>query len=200
MKTKISRQLSVISRQSMAIIGCGLALAGFSSCNGNKSPNGNSAITREACVDSIHAVEGKLKDLTTPNPVIYNKAINAYTAFATNFPADSMAPMCLFRAAIFAANLNQYQRALSLYDTVSKKYPNFKDGVECLFNRAYIYDDKLKDTAKAHMYYQMVIDKYPHDSLASQARAAISLLGKTTDEIIKEFEEKNKNKSASGTK
>jgi len=91
-------------------------------------------------------------------------------------------------------SLNQYQRAINFYDTISQKYPTFKRAADCIFIRGFIYNDKLKDTAKARAMYQMVIDKYPHDSIASQARAAISILGKSYDEIIKGFEEKNKNK------
>lgn len=184
MKTK--NQFSITR---LIAVGCLLPL--LFSCGGGNNGAGSERL-RKSCVDSINSVEAKLKNLTAPNPVIYNEAINSYTHFATSFPNDSMAAGCLFRAAIFSANLNQYQRALSIYDTINRKYPNFKDGADCLFNQAYIYDDKLKDTAKAHAMYLMVINKYPHDSLASQARAAISLLGKSTDEIIKEFEEKNK--------
>jgi TolA-binding protein len=159
--------------------------------NGNKSANG---ITREACLDSIKAVEAKLKTTQTPDAYIYNRAITTYLRFANNFPNDTMAPACLFDAANISMSLTQYQRAINLYDTISIKYPTFKRAADCIFIRGFIYDDKLKDTAKARAMYQMVINKYPHDSIASQARAAIAILGKSYDEIIKQFEEKNKNK------
>lgn len=168
-----------------------VALLLYSCGNGNKNANG---ISRQSCIDSIKAVEAKLKTIQTPDAYTYNHAISVYTRFASNFPDDTMAPACLFDAANISMSLNQFQRAINFYDTISTKYPTFKRAADCIFIRGFIYDDKLKDTAKARAMYQMVIDKYPHDSIASQARAAIAILGKSYDEIIKGFEEKNKNK------
>ncbi len=192
---KINFQLSTFN---FVLIGS-VSLLLFS-CGGGKNGKMDSAELRKSGIDSIHSVEAKLRNLTTADPTLYNKALLTYSSFATNFPDDTMAAYCLFRAANYASNLNQYQRALSIYDTISKKYPNFKGGAECLFNQAFIYDDKLKDTAHAHKFYQMVIDKYPHTKLDSDAHAAISQLGKSTDEIIREFEEKNKAKAAGANK
>ncbi len=171
------------STAAICLYGCG--------GGGNKAATG---MDRQASLDSIKSIETKLKTTQTPDAYTYNVAVTAYLKFAGNFPTDSMAPVCLFNAANIAMSLNQYQRAINIYDTISTKYPTFKRAADCLFIRGFIYDDKLKDTARARVMYQQVIDKYPHDSLAMQARAAISILGKSYDEIIKEFEEKNKNK------
>jgi len=46
-----------------------------------------------------------------------------------------MAPMCLFDAANISMSLNQYQRAINLYDTVTVKYPSFKRIADCYFIR-----------------------------------------------------------------
>jgi len=182
LKTKTTKSIAVGSI-AFVLFSCG--------SGGNKNANG---ITRESCIDSIKVVEEKLKAVQTPDAYIYNHAITAYTRLANNFPNDSMAAGCLFDAANISMSLTQYQRAINFYDTISTKYPTFKRAADCIFIRGFIYDDKLKDTAKARVMYQMVIDKYPHDSIASQARAALAILGKSYDEIIKGFEEKNKNK------
>lgn len=204
MKTKsvISGQLSVSSRKITRLIPYSLSiitLVFLFSCGsgGNKGVAGNSDTLKQSCLNAIKASEDKLKTTQTPDPYTYNLAVSNYLKFATNFPADTFAPMCLFDAANISMSLNEYQRAVNLYDSVTIKYPNFKKAADCIFIRGFIYDDKLKDTAKARAMYQMVIDKYPHDSLASQARAAISILGKSYDEIIKQFEEKNKEKKRS---
>jgi len=195
MKKQISCQSSVISRQpffNLAMI-VGLVI-GLSGCGGGVK-TGN--LSREACLDSIKTVEAKLKTIQTPDAFVYNHAIATYMNFANNFPNDSMAPSCLFDAANISMSLTQYQRALNLYDTITIKYPTFKRTADCIFIRGFIYDDKLKDTAKARAMYQEVINKYPHDSIASQARAALAILGKSYDEIIKEFEAKNKDQKKS---
>ena len=167
----------------ISLCGCG---------GGTKSANG---LNKQTCLDSIKSIEAKLKTMQMPDAATYNRAINAYMLFATNFPDDSAAPASLFNAANITMSINQYKRAINMYDTITIKYPAFRRVIDCYFNSGYIYDDKLKDTAKARAMYQMVIDKYPHDTvLTPQAKAAIAILGKSYDEVIKEFEEKNKNK------
>ncbi len=186
---------SNISYRGLLAISYWLLAMGFSSCGGGGNKNAaSSTMSKEACIDSIRSIESKLKTLKTPDAYAFNRAITAYTRFASNFPDDTMAPSSLFNAAGIAMSLSQYQRAVNLYDTITTKYPTFRKAADCTFIRGFIYDDKLKDTAKARAMYQQVIDKYPHDSLAGQARAAIAILGKSYDEIIKQFEEKNKGK------
>jgi len=162
------------------------------SCGGGS--NNNSTVSRQSCINSIDSAEAKLKQTMTPDAELYNTAITSYLKFADNFPHDTLAPVYLFNAANIAMSLTQYQRSINLYDTITVKYPTFRKAPDCVFIRGFIYDDKLKDTAKARVMYQQVIDKYPNTPLAEQARAAISILGKSYDEIIKGFEEKNKKK------
>ncbi len=181
-------------------IGFSILAISFYACNGDKDNKGAAGMSRQTCIDSMNAIDSKLKNITTPDPVSYGKAITAWTNFATNFPNDTLAPVCLFRAASFASSLNQYQRALSLYDTIAKKYPNFYKAAECAFSHGNIYEDKMKDTAKARVYYQLVLDKYPKDQWAMQARFALKNLGKTPDEIINSFPSKDSDKDGSGTK
>ena len=65
---------------------------------------------------------------------------------------------------------------------------------QCLLAEGYLYNDKLKDTANAHKKYSELIEKYPNDHLAQDAKMEIKYLGKTPDEIGKMFEEQNKQK------
>ena len=55
----------------------------------------------------------------------------------------------------------QYQKALGFYDNICAKYTNFKKIPDCIFVKGFIYDNYLKDTAKAHAKYLEVITKYP---------------------------------------
>jgi TolA-binding protein len=198
MKKPDSSNSSIISRQSLAYMAVGMGLLSFSFYGCGGAGKGTNTPNKEASLDSIKVIEAKLKTIQTPDANVYNKAINAYTSFATNFPDDTMAPACLFDAANISMSLTQYQRAINYYDTIDKKYPTFKKAADCVFIRGFIYDDKLKDTAKARAMYQEVINKYPQDTaLVAQARAAISILGKSYDEIIKEFQEKNKEQKKS---
>jgi outer membrane protein assembly factor BamD (BamD/ComL family) len=167
----------------------------FSCKNGqNQSSAGGPAkdSLRAKDIRDVRAIETKLKDVTTLDNYNANMAIAAYTRFATQFPDDSVTPKFLFKAASLAMSSRQYQRALSFYDNIYTKYPNFNQAPDCIFVEGFIYDSFLKDTAKAHAKYQEVITKFPNNNLAQQAKAAIAALGKSDEELIKEFEEKNK--------
>lgn len=164
-------------------------------CSHSSSQNGNSGTqdtVRRSDLNAINAVEKNMKTLTNLDSYNANLAITAYTKFAGQFPDDSLAPLFLFKAASMAMSSGQYQRALGFYDNIQVKYPNFKQIPDCIFVEGFIYDSFLKDTARAHAKYLQVVNKYPDNSLAPQAKAAISALGKTDEQLMKEFEEKNK--------
>ena len=201
MNTKSSRKSSVVSRKSLVIclsffiLHCSFFIL-LQGCGGSgqKGAGGNSDTLRQSCINTISALETKLKTASTPDPYTYNLTITAYTKFSDNFPQDTLAPVCLYKAAQMAMSLNQYQRALTILDNAATKYPTFRRLPDCIFLQAFIYDDKMKDTAKARAKYQEVITKFPQSAYAEQARGAIPLLGLSNEEIIKKFDTKNKGK------
>lgn len=148
--------------------------------------------SRDASINAVKAAEANLKTLTTIDAYNANLAITAYSKFVSRFPSDSLAPRYLFEAAKLAMSSGQYPRALAFYDQICGKYPTSKKIPDCIFVQGFIYDNYLKDTAKAHAKYQEVINKFPDNELAAQAKAAISALGKSDEELMKEFEAKNK--------
>ena len=52
-------------------------------------------------------------------------------------------------------------------------------------------DNYLNDDEQAKTIYEEVIAKYPTSTYANDAKAAIKNLGKTDEELIKEFKKKN---------
>lgn len=163
--------------------------------NKQQSQSGNTLSQdsiKKTSINAIQAAEANIKSLTTLDTYNANLAITAYTKFTSQFPDDTLAPLFLFKAANMAMSSGQYQRALGFYDNICAKYTNFKKIPDCIFVEGFIYDNNLKDTAKAHAKYQEVITKYPNNELAAQAKAAISVLGKSDEELMKEFEAKNK--------
>lgn len=150
---------------------------------------------RQASINTIKALEAKMKASPNLDITSANLAITDYSKFASAFPNDSLAPGFLYKAGNLARSLGQFKRAIGFYDNLSLKYPTFKRLSDCIFVEAFTYDNDLKDTANAHAKYLEVINKFPNDSLASQAKAAISILGKSDEELMKEFDKKNKKES-----
>lgn len=117
----------VTGRNWLLSIASSLVILSLFSCGGGGNKSANTGISKESCIDSIKSIEAKLKTIQSPDAFTYNRAINAYMQFVNNFPNDTMAPVCLFDAANIAMSLTQYQRAINIYDTITIKYPAFKE-------------------------------------------------------------------------
>lgn len=180
--------------------------ASLISC-GNKQQSQNQAnatpakdTSKQALTEAIKAVQAKLNASQSLDPTMANLAINAFLNYAKYYPDDTLSVVYLFKAGEYASSIGQFQRAISMYDNILTKYPQNRLIPECLFIEGFVYDNNLNDTAKARARYMQVIEKYPNDNLASQAKQAIHLLGKTPDEIGKEFEKRNKEKAKANKK
>jgi len=118
--------------------------------------------------------------------------IKAYLDYANAFPGDTLAPDYIFRAGEIATRAGSYDQAIMLFHNVSDKYPEYKYVVEALYEEAMIYDSKLPGQAeKARPIYEQIIRNYPKNKLAEDSKVAITHLGKSDEELVKEFEKKN---------
>jgi TolA-binding protein len=154
----------------------------------------NPKILKEQFSTSIKEAEEKMKGAKSSdyNAEIARGLIKSYLDYANAFPEDTMAPDYFYRAGEIAASGGSYDQAVFLFQTVSEKYPNYKYVVEALYEEAMIYDSKLPgQDPKAKLIYEDIIKRYPTHKLAADAKIAISNLGKTDEELVKEFEKKN---------
>ncbi len=120
--------------------------------------------------------------------------IDSYIDYVDNYPSDKEAPDFLFKAADIAMNMSRPQQAITLFQRIIKEYPDYKKLPQCLFLQGYVYENNLGDLQKAREIYQEFLKKYPDDEFADDAEVSIKNLGKTPEQLIKEFEEKSKQK------
>jgi len=120
-----------------------------------------------------------------------SELVNLYVDFAGKYPNDIKSPVFLYSAANVSVNLMDSQKAIELFDRLMVEYPDYEKVPECLFMKAFIYDNNLQEYDKAKEVYLEFLEKYPDDEFADDARASINNLGKSLEEIIREFEEKN---------
>jgi tetratricopeptide (TPR) repeat protein len=126
------------------------------------------------------------------NANVANGLIKAYLDYATAFPDDSLAPDYYYRAGEIATRAGNYDQAIFLFEKIGDKYPEYKYVVEAQYEEAMIYDGKLPgQTEKAREIYERIIKNYPKHKLAEDAKIAITHLGKSDEELVKEFEKKN---------
>ena len=118
------------------------------------------------------------------------EVVDLYVAFADTYPEDSLSAEYLFKAADISMNMNLPTKAIDLYKRIRAKYPSFRKAPECLFLSGYIYENYLGKLEEAKAIYEEFIQKYPDNDFADDAQISINNLGKSPEELIKEFEAK----------
>lgn len=135
--------------------------------------------------DSLFTDDGRMK---LPEA---ERLVKAYKQFASEKPTDSLSPVYLFKAIDISMNLPNPKRSIALVDQFIQQYPDHASIPNALFVKAFIFDDQLRDYENAKKAYLLFIERYPDHALADDAAEAIKNLGKTPEEIIREFEAKN---------
>jgi outer membrane protein assembly factor BamD (BamD/ComL family) len=122
-----------------------------------------------------------------------NKAIKAFTDFAYYCVNDSLSPVFLIKTAQVARVINNIPQAKLALDKCLETYPNFKNRPAAIFLLAQLYDEPgyLNDEKEAKKLYEQIINEYPKSDWALSAQGAIVFLGKSDEEILKEFKKKN---------
>jgi outer membrane protein assembly factor BamD (BamD/ComL family) len=124
------------------------------------------------------------------NKSLAQELINKYIELADAYPDDPESPVALFKAGDMSMNLNMSQQAIQIFDRIMKEYPNYEKTPQCLFLKGYIYENDFRDLQKAKEIYEEFLEKYPEDDFADDAEISIKNLGKSPEDLIREFEEK----------
>lgn len=185
---KIRSQFQVIALLSLIVSACG-----SNDTDTGKDPAAKKHDSLLTVIDSNEKSIQKNMRSAVLDPSLAARSVSAYSQFAQSYPSDSNAPMFLFKAAdISGSAMKQYDQSVSMLEKIIRDYPSFHKLPACYFQLGLIYDDYLNDDAKAKKYYEEFIQKFPSNPMVPQVQALISYLGKTNDELIKDFEKKNK--------
>ncbi len=122
--------------------------------------------------------------------VMAKQYIEACAEYASKFPADTLAPVLLLKAAETSRNIRDYQTALGIYDQIIKDFPAYKKAPQAMFLKAFTIDDNMGKKEDAKLIYEAFLEKYPNDEFAESAKFMLQNLYKSDAEIIQGFEEK----------
>ena len=144
----------------------------------------------------IEALEKKISaenfTLDETGRKVANDLVAAYLDYAEKQKGNPEAADYLYKAADLSLNLNNPKQSLDLYNQIIYQYPEYKKAPECLFLMGYIYENYMQELGKAKEIYESFLQKYPDHDFADDARVSIENLGKSPEELIRSFEEKNK--------
>ncbi|MDZ4204103.1 MAG: tetratricopeptide repeat protein [Bacteroidales bacterium] len=142
--------------------------------------------------DLINKLENELFS-GTHAPVDIEKLlqlVDAYVSFADKNPDDTLAAEYLFRAADIAMNIGYSERSIELLSRIQQQYADFKKVPETFFLMGFVYENNLNDLEKAREMYSAFIESYPDHELADDATVLLQYLGRSPEEMIREFEKK----------
>ncbi len=145
-----------------------------------------------ATIDELEALvisdTASLADLTKAQELI-----QAYENYANALPTDSLAPEYLYRGAEIAMNLQMAGRAIEYYQRILINYPDYPKASYCVFLQAFVYENQMEQYDTAEKLYREFIQKYPNHPLADDAQVSIDNMGKSLEELIQSWEQKENN-------
>ncbi|MEO6039288.1 MAG: hypothetical protein ABIQ93_12825 [Saprospiraceae bacterium] len=172
-----------------------IALAIVPACKNNPTPVDRSAELETTLIrldSQMTAKNGTVTD--TAKAAAFIKAAEEYAALVQPTDPNKYADL-LLKAAGVAKSVGNSGKALELYTAVDEKMPQHPKAPMALFMEGFIYENDLSDTATARLKYQAFLKKYPNDpDFADDAQNALRNLGKSPEDLIKEFEAQNKNR------
>ncbi|MGE4289323.1 MAG: tol-pal system YbgF family protein [Salinivirgaceae bacterium] len=171
--------MSIIYRVGIVVF---LLFAVLVSCNSN---------SREKLLKQIQRAEAEMNEANAFNQQKGKELIDAYAVFAETYPDDSLSAAFLFRAGELSMNLQQSEQAIAYFNKVRAAYPSFYKAPECLFLKAFVFENQLNNLKDAEIYYKEFIANYPNHALTDDAVASLEYLGKSPEELVRMFQEKN---------
>jgi len=120
-----------------------------------------------------------------------NDLLAAYTEYIKHHSFESESKTIQFKAGELAKSLGKPHIAIKHFNDLMERAPDHEKASLALFYKAMIIGDDLHEDELAKETYQEFLDKYPDHPFAESAKASIELQGKSLDEIVKGFEEKN---------
>ena len=153
---------------------------------------GNKAGKEKARIDALE------KEFYTADPEMNAETLKkgetllaAYLDYTGMFKDSSSAPVYMFKAAELALGLNKVQQSLELFNRIIYQYPDFEKVPESLFLMGFIYENNLQNFGKAKEIYENFLQRFPDHEFADDAALSIQNLGKSPEELVREFERKN---------
>lgn len=163
-----------------------------SACKNTPQPD-QTAVLQQSLMQldqEMTAANGTIADSDKANAFI--KTAEEYAALVQTTQPEKYADL-LLKAAGVAKSIGNSAKALELYTTVADKMPQHPKAPMALFMEGFILENDRGDTAMARVKYQDFLKKYPNDpDFADDAQNALKYLGKSPEEMIREFEKMNK--------
>lgn len=139
-------------------------------------------------IDSVFLTNSVYQDSFYTTKQIFDDA----KLMSTGIKGDTTTPELLFRTGALVRGRKDPTKAIGVWGLINEKYPDSKWAADAMFQKAFTFDNDLNDKQTAKLFYEDFLNKYPNHKLAEDVRLLIPTLDKTDEQLIEEFEKKNK--------
>ncbi len=120
---------------------------------------------------------------------------NAANDFVKKYPNHIKTPSVLELSAKGAEAMQQYTEAINILNKLINDFPETDITPNYILNKARIQEEKLNDIAAAKDSYNELIERFPNDPAAKDAKLYLdNFLGKSQEDILKMLDEANPEK------
>ena len=124
--------------------------------------------------------------------------MEAYATYAERFSNRANSADRLFKAGELAMGLNHTTTAIKYLSKVYDEYPDYEKRPYSLFLHAFVLENQAQDLDQAKALYEKFILEYPSHPMTDDAKYSIDNMGKSPEELIREFEIRDSIKKAQG--
>jgi len=112
----------------------------------------------------------------------------AYDDYVAAYPNDTNSANYLFKEADFYRYMRQPVKSVHIYARIFNDYPQYIKRPYALFLQGFIYENEIRNLDSARVKYEQFLSTYPNHPIAKDVRITMSNMGKTPEQLIKEFE------------
>lgn len=119
-------------------------------------------------------------------------AVTAYQNLIKDYPESPLAPEAIFQLATLYQNkmvkdvlqAESMEKAVSLFRSIFDKYPDNKLAPKALFMSGFIQANDLKSFNEATTSFNLFLQKFPNNELATSAKEELDNMGLTPEQIL----------------
>jgi tetratricopeptide (TPR) repeat protein len=184
----ILRNITAIACVSLLLASCGSE--GTNDNQGRILSNAELSAQMVAQIDSLEAVFHT--DTFNMNTEVGPLLLQKYTDYSRMFVGDkAKTPEYMYKSAAMSRGVGLPMKAIKLYDQILKEYPDYERCPEVAFLIGFTYDEDLKKPDLAKEAYTEVVNRFPTDHWAQQARYRLETIDMSDEELIEYFMKKN---------
>ncbi len=158
---------------------------------GKTSENSDS---QQAQLEKVLKLEQEMgnSDPFALNDSLANLMVNAYKGYVNTFPADTLNPHFLFKAADVERGLRRPLDAIQTLELLLQLYPNHKIASKILIVQAFIFETELGMKGPAYDKYNTYIERYPDHPKVAEVRMMRDAVALQDSDLMNRFKAEDK--------